>query len=96
MTSPLEITPLPYRTSPLETFAVLRHRPGAVLLDSGRPEAPGGRYDILSSDPLETFELSGNSPATAHERSAPFQAQKALLERLPHVVPDSDLPFSVA
>ncbi|WP_069383411.1 aminodeoxychorismate synthase component I [Halomonas caseinilytica] len=93
MTSPLEITPLPYRTSPLETFAVLRHRPGAVLLDSGRPEAPGGRYDILSSDPLETFELSGNSPATAHERSTPFQAQKALLERLPHVVPDSDLPF---
>lgn len=91
MTSPLEITPLPYRSSPLETFAALRHRPGAVLLDSGRPEAPGGRYDILSSDPLETFETQHRD--SADERTAPFAAQKALLERLPHEVPDSDLPF---
>ncbi|WP_275289387.1 aminodeoxychorismate synthase component I [Halomonas elongata] len=93
MTSSLEITPLPYRTSPLETFAVLRHRPGAVLLDSGRPEAPGGRYDILSCDPLETFETESRNPAMPGERVAPFKAQKALLERLPREVPDSDLPF---
>ncbi|MDT8896602.1 aminodeoxychorismate synthase component I [Halomonas sp. I1] len=93
MTSPLEITPLPYRTSPLEIFAVLRHRPGAVLLDSGRPEAPGGRYDILSSDPLDTFETERRNPAIPGERTASFKAQKALLERLPHEVPDSDLPF---
>src|SRR5690625_650530 len=91
MTSPLEITPLPYRSSPLETFATLRHRPGAVLLDSGRPEAPGGRYDILSSDPLETFETQRGG--STGDRTAPFAAQQALLERLPCEVPDSDLPF---
>ncbi|MCW4153892.1 aminodeoxychorismate synthase component I [Halomonas sp. 18H] len=88
MTSSLEITSLPYRRSPLETFAHLRHRPGAVLLDSGRPGAPGGRYDIMSSDPLETLE-----PGSEPSESDPFKAQKAMLERLPDAVPESDLPF---
>ncbi|WP_141320862.1 aminodeoxychorismate synthase component I [Halomonas halmophila] len=91
MTSPLEITPLPYRSSPLETFAPLRHRSGAVLLDSGRPSAPGGRYDIMSSDPLETFAPQPSRRGS--DSSDPFQAQKALLERLPDAVPTSDLPF---
>ncbi|MDR5868697.1 aminodeoxychorismate synthase component I [Halomonas koreensis] len=96
MTSPLEITPLPYRESPLAAFSALRRRPDAVLLDSGRPVAPGGRYDILSSDPLSMLEIDTlgrlhGDPAL--EGLTPFAAQQALLDRLPASVPDSDLPF---
>ncbi|MFG6179091.1 aminodeoxychorismate synthase component I [Halomonas sp. THAF12] len=97
MTSPLEITPLPYRDSPLAAFTALRRRPDAVLLDSGRPAAPGGRYDILSSDPLSVLEI--DAAGRCHGDDAlpadipPFAAQQALLERLSRDVPDSDLPF---
>ncbi|QFU02444.1 Aminodeoxychorismate synthase component 1 [Halomonas sp. THAF5a] len=96
MTPPLEITPLPYHEDPLGYFAVLRDRPGAVLLDSGRPTAPGGRYDILSCDPLARLEVDGDGrihgdPALAD--LSPFAAQQALLDRLPAETPESDLPF---
>ncbi|WP_089715725.1 aminodeoxychorismate synthase component I [Halomonas daqiaonensis] len=96
MTPPIEITPLPYREDPLAYFAALRDRPGAVLLDSGRPTAPGGRYDILSCDPLALLEVDaagrvqGDPTLAAH---SPFAAQQALLDRLPGDVPDSRLPF---
>ena len=96
MTAPIEITPLPYHDDPLAVFAALRDRPGAVLLDSGRPAAPGGRYDILSCDPLVQLEVDAEGaihgdPAVAG--SSPFEAQQALLDRLPDEVPDSALPF---
>ncbi|APE32432.1 aminodeoxychorismate synthase, component I [Halomonas aestuarii] len=96
MTPPLEITPLPYHEDPLGYFAVLRDRPGAVLLDSGRPTAPGGRYDILSCDPLALLEVDGDGRVSGDPALAdlsPFDAQQALLDRLPGEVPDSDLPF---
>lgn len=57
MTKALTITALPYSPDPLGLFACLRTRPGAVLLDSGRPVAKG-RFDIISSDPLATLEVS--------------------------------------
>ncbi|WP_434562201.1 aminodeoxychorismate synthase component I [Pseudomonas sp. Z4-20] len=44
---------LPYRADPAEYFAAIRHAPGSVLLDSGRPSAERGRYDLLSAWPLE-------------------------------------------
>ncbi|MCG6658768.1 aminodeoxychorismate synthase component I [Halomonas campisalis] len=97
MTTRLEITPLPYRPDPLGYFAALRHRPGAVLLDSGRPVAPGGRYDILSSDPLRTLSIddrgriSDDDPRLAG--LAPFAAQQVLLDSLSLEVPASELPF---
>jgi hypothetical protein len=31
------VHPLPYRANPADYFAAIRHAPGAVLLDSGRP-----------------------------------------------------------
>ena len=96
MNASLQITPLPYQETPLEHFARLRRRPGAVLLDSGRPSAPAGRFDILSSDPLATLTVDARGRVSGVPELAglsPFAAQQALLERLP--VPDaaSELPF---
>ncbi|QTF91630.1 aminodeoxychorismate synthase component I [Halomonas sp. BM-2019] len=96
MSARLQITPLPYRGDPLDYFAHLRGRPGAVLLDSGRPVAPGGRFDILASDPLATLAIDARgSISGAAELSglSPFAAQQALLERLPTPNRESELPF---
>ncbi|WP_163576404.1 aminodeoxychorismate synthase component I [Halomonas faecis] len=97
MTTRLEITPLPYRPDPLGYFAALRHHRGAVLLDSGRPIAPGGRYDIMSAAPLALLEidLSGKAYIDGMPRHAqgPFAAQQALLDELDLAAPHSELPF---
>jgi len=47
---------LEYKPDPASWFGRIRHAPGAVLLDSGRPVAMRGRYDLLSAWPLDTFE----------------------------------------
>ncbi|BDB21375.1 aminodeoxychorismate synthase, component I [Pseudomonas sp. CYM-20-01] len=52
------VHPLPYRANPAEYFAAIRHAPGAVLLDSGRPAAERGRYDLLSAWPNVTLTVS--------------------------------------
>ncbi|MCU1748736.1 aminodeoxychorismate synthase component I [Pseudomonas sp. 6D_7.1_Bac1] len=52
------VYPLPYRANPAEYFAAIRHAPGSVLLDSGRPSAERGRYDLLSAWPLATLAVS--------------------------------------
>jgi para-aminobenzoate synthetase component I len=96
MTASLEISPLPYHRDPLTYFATLRERPGAVLLDSCRPVAPGGRYDILSCDPLTVLESDDDGRVLGDPTLAglaPFAAQQALLDHLPNDVPHSDLPF---
>jgi len=96
MTARLQITPCPYHEQPLEHFDRLRQRPGAVLLDSGRPDAPAGRFDILSSDPLATLEIDAGGRVSGPSELAglsPFAAQQALLERLEVQAPESHLPF---
>ncbi|MGM0833147.1 MAG: aminodeoxychorismate synthase component I [Pseudomonadota bacterium] len=101
MTSALTIKALPYSPNPLETFSCLRQRPGAVLLDSGRPKA-SGRYDIISSDPLATLEVLPNGKTEFH--SAHMRLPEALtgdmaaqqqwmLEQLPRTDMSCDLPF---
>ena len=52
------VHPLPYRANPAEYFAAIRHAPGSVLLDSGRPSAERGRYDLLSAWPETTLTVS--------------------------------------
>lgn len=58
------VHPLPYRANPADYFAAIRNAPGAVLLDSGRPSADRGRYDLLSAWPQEQLAVlpdeSGN------------------------------------
>ncbi|NWA86146.1 aminodeoxychorismate synthase component I [Pseudomonas sp. D2002] len=55
--STCSVHPLPYRANPADYFAAIRHAPGAVLLDSSRPAAERGRYDLLSAWPLETLTV---------------------------------------
>ncbi|WP_110661584.1 aminodeoxychorismate synthase component I [Salinicola socius] len=79
----LEITDFPYTPDPASLFERLQRRPGAVLLDSGRPNAPGGLFDIISSDPLAM--LSVDDGLTRCEPpmplpAEPFEAQQALLD----------------
>ncbi|MDN6179919.1 MAG: aminodeoxychorismate synthase component I [Halomonas subglaciescola] len=103
MTTPLTLTPLPYARDPLALFTRLRHRHGAVLLDSGRPTA-SGRYDIMTSDPLATLEVDdagrahiqrhGNTLATPPtDLDDAFAAQAWLLEQLPAPDTSTELPF---
>ena len=56
--STCSVHPLPYRANPAEYFAAIRHAPGAVLLDSGRPVAERGRYDLLSAWPWQTLTVA--------------------------------------
>lgn len=101
MTSALTITALPYSPTPLETFARLRQRPGAVLLDSGRPAA-SGRYDIMSCDPIATLEILPDGERVFHSDQLhmpkalsvnPVDQQQWMLDQLPNKHPASDLPF---
>ncbi len=55
--STCSVHPLPYRANPADYFAAIRHAPGAILLDSGRPSADRGRYDLLSAWPIETLTV---------------------------------------
>ncbi|MBZ5489073.1 aminodeoxychorismate synthase component I [Halomonas aquamarina] len=106
MTTALSISTLPYSSDPLNLFDALRQRPGAVLLDSGRPVAQG-RFDIISSDPVATLEVSAEGVSallTAEPEFPPlppgdsFAQQQWLLEQLPGQCADasalaSELPF---
>ena len=97
MSARIQITEFSYQPDPLAYFATLRHRPGAVLLDSGKPAAPGGRYDIISSDPRAVLTVNGQGvvqiDGETYSSANPFHAQQALLESLLLEYPDSDLPF---
>ncbi|MGY2169936.1 aminodeoxychorismate synthase component I [Pseudomonas gingeri] len=62
------VHPLPYSPDPARYFAAIRHAPGAVLLDSGRPAAERGRYDLLSAWPLEQLAVLPNEPGQAFLR----------------------------
>lgn len=82
---------LPYRPDPASWFERIRHAPGAVLLDSGRPVAERGRYDLLSAWPIEILE-----PAITETGSAFFDRLRSALQALGHAdAPvDIELPFT--
>ena len=56
------VHPLPYLANPADYFAAIRHASGAVLLDSGRPTADRGRYDLLSAWPEAELTLQPDEP----------------------------------
>lgn len=82
---------LPYRPDPAGYFAAVRHAPGAVLLDAGRPHAERGRYDLLSAWPQQTFLAKTLEPADAF-----FQRlRQALAELGESEAPEAiELPFT--
>lgn len=77
---------LPYCTDASHYFAKLRDLAWPVWLDSGQPQAPQGRYDILAADPIEHITL----PATA-AASLPNLLRAALPA---HFCNPGTLPFS--
>lgn len=107
MTTALTITSLPYSSDPLALFERLRKRPGAILLDSGRPLTTG-RYDIFSSDPIATLEITPDGGTRFHSSRLQLPArlltdnnsadhgvalQEWMLTQLPRAPFASELPF---
>ncbi|UYG01081.1 aminodeoxychorismate synthase component I [Halomonas sp. GD1P12] len=102
MSASFTITALPYAQDPLALFARLKHRPGAILLDSGRPAAKSGRFDILVSDPIATLEIDARGAVALDTDTLvpprallddPFALKAWLLAQLPPPVEKSELPF---
>lgn len=81
---------LPYQEDPAGYFARIVDAPGAVLLDSGRPGASRGRYDLMSAWPLA--ELAPDTDESAKDF---FARLRAAVQSLAGEIPDEmrDLPF---
>ncbi|OCR24205.1 aminodeoxychorismate synthase [Pseudomonas syringae] len=85
------IAPLPYCPNPADDFGRIRHAPGAILLDSGRPSAERGRFDVFSAWPLEQLVAKPQESGDGF-----FQRLRDSLARLgPAQLPaGSELPFA--
>lgn len=83
--------PLPYQANPAVYFARVRQAPGAVLLDSARPTAERGRFDLLSAWPLQTL-----APEAGEDGEAYLQRLRESLAQLGRAsLPDGvELPFA--
>ncbi|WGL17041.1 aminodeoxychorismate synthase component I [Microbulbifer bruguierae] len=82
----MQIISLPYSMNTGAAFAALADLPCPVWLDSGNPSARGGRFDILSADPISDLRLSADS-------NTPFQQIDDLLCELAPQEEDQQLPF---
>ncbi|MCV4288019.1 aminodeoxychorismate synthase component I [Pseudomonas capsici] len=83
--------PLLYSSDPAEYFKRVRHAPGAVLLDSGRPAADRGRFDLLSAWPLEHLVIEADECGTAFLQRLRDSLGRLGLAQLPA---ESELPFA--
>lgn len=81
---------LPYHSDPAHWFERIRHAPGAVLLDSGRPMAERGRFDLLSAWPTQLLE-----PGATETGGAFFSRLRTALRSLgdAEAPSDAELPF---
>lgn len=82
---------LPYQADPAYYFGRIHRQPGAVLLDSGRPVADRGRFDILSAWPLTAL-----APGDGESGRAFFERLRAGLRSLgpASIEPGTELPFA--
>lgn len=85
------VHPLPYREDPAFWFRHLHRQPGAVLLDSGRPVATRGRFDLLSAWPVARFQ-----PEPGETGRGFFARLREGLQRLgnAHLPAECELPFA--
>ncbi|MGL6160221.1 aminodeoxychorismate synthase component I [Microbulbifer sp.] len=82
----MQIVSLPYSVNTPVAFQAVADLPAPVWLDSGRPLACGGRFDIISADPVQTLQLQADSPE-------PFAQLDDLLCELCPQESDGQLPF---
>ncbi|MGI1677999.1 MAG: aminodeoxychorismate synthase component I [Cellvibrionaceae bacterium] len=47
-------------------YSAIRHLPNPIWLDSGRPQAAFGRYDIITAAPSSSFSTDGNLTMITH------------------------------
>ncbi len=82
---------LPYHPDPAYWFERIHDEPGAILLDSGRPFAERGRYDLLSAWPEEVLV-----PESAEAGSDFFARLRSALKALGTAEPPVHLevPFT--
>ena len=88
------LDPLPFFATPAQGFERVRHAPGAVLLDSGRPGAERGRFDLFSAWPLEQL-----TPSLQESGAAFLDRLRTCLGRLgrlgeARLPQDCELPFA--
>ncbi|MBV4492089.1 aminodeoxychorismate synthase component I [Pseudomonas oryzicola] len=83
--------PLPYQPDPAIYFARLRQAPGAILLDSARPGAERGRFDLLSAWPVQQLQAQPGEDGRAF-----LTRLRQGLVQLGHaqLPDDSELPFA--
>ncbi|QHQ40804.1 aminodeoxychorismate synthase component I [Microbulbifer hydrolyticus] len=86
MVDVLQIVSLPYSPNTGVAFTALADLPRPVWLDSGQPGARGGRFDILSADPVNNLTLN------ATDRD-PFETLDDLLCELAPQEVDQQIPF---
>lgn len=83
--------PLPYQPDPAFYFARLRTAPGAILLDSARPGAQRGRFDLLSAWPRQQLQAQPGESGQAYLH----RVRQALNELGSAQLPaQSELPFA--
>jgi para-aminobenzoate synthetase component 1 len=97
---------LTYSANSGALFARIRHKPWAILLDSGQPHSQYGRYDILVADPFITIRNIENTTADAErtqteifkdgQLSISHDDSFAILNKLlaPYQAAQSSLPFT--
>ncbi|WP_415898473.1 aminodeoxychorismate synthase component I [Neptuniibacter sp. QD48_11] len=77
---------VPYLANSEIYFERLRPLGNAVFLDSGRPNCPWGRFDIIAAAPVETLSMNADQPA--------FDALQDLYNRYQNPqAKQADLPF---
>src|SRR5690606_1450575 len=83
--------PLPYQADPTARFARIAFVPGAVLLDSGRPVAERGRFDLISAWPVEMLTPQADESGLAFFA----RLRQALADLGAAELPEgSELPFA--
>ncbi|MEN5236973.1 MULTISPECIES: aminodeoxychorismate synthase component I [Pseudomonas] len=83
--------PLPYQPDPAHYFARLRAAPGAILLDSARPNAERGRFDLLSAWPVQQLQAQTAESGQAYLQRLRSALAELGMAQLPEGV---ELPFA--
>lgn len=82
----MRIVSLPYSANTPQAMSAISDLPLPVWLDSGRPRAQSGRFDIISADPIAELTLNADCPD-------PFAQLDDLMCELAPQDMDTQMPF---